>query len=105
MFEQYRHQLEELQKELELRVTKARISLSKEHSADWSEQAIERENDEVLVELVREGEQELAQIKMSLARMESGDYGQCSNCKDKINPARLCAMPMSTLCIHCAEKL
>ena len=104
MYEEFRDKLEELKKELQLRVTKARISLSKPHSADWNEQAIERENDEVLIELVREGEQELEQIKLSLVRMDAGDYGQCERCGDAINPARLKATPMSTLCIQCATK-
>ncbi len=104
MYQEYRHQLEELKQELELRVAKARTSLSNKHSADWSEQAIERENEEVLVELIREGEQELEQIKKSLARMNSGEYGLCSDCGDAINPERLQAMPMATNCIQCAKK-
>ena len=103
MYEKYRIKLEELKSELESRVARAKQSLSKPHSADWSEQAVERENDEVLVELIREGEQELRQIKQSLIKMDSGDYGQCDGCGDAINPDRLSAMPMSTLCIKCAE--
>ena len=45
MYKQHREQLEELKAELELRVTKARKSLSKPHSANWTEQAVERENE------------------------------------------------------------
>jgi len=103
MYEQQRKQLEQLKKELQKRVSKARASLSAQHSADWSEQSVERENDEVLVELVREGEEEIKQIKKAFSRMDSGQYGQCEKCGEDINQQRLGIMPMATLCIHCAS--
>ena len=102
-YEKYRLQLEELKSELETRIAKANNSLSASHSADWSEQAIERENDEVLVELVREGKEELEQIKLAFMRMDKGRYGTCVTCGAAINPHRLNAMPMATLCVECAS--
>ncbi len=104
MYEEHRTQLESLKKELEIRIVKARASLSSRRSADWSEQATERENDEVLMELVREAEEEMLQIKRALATMDAGKYGQCTKCGEDINPQRLSAMPMSTLCIRCATE-
>lgn len=105
MYEKHRKQLESLKGELETRVAKARTSLTRLRSADWSEQATERENDEVLLELVREGEEEMNQIKAALMRMDAGNYGECSHCGENINPERLSAMPMSTLCIDCANQI
>ena len=102
-YEKYRLQLEVLKSELATRVAKANTSLSASHSADWSEQAVERENDEVLVELVREGKEELEQIKLAFMRMDKGHYGTCVTCGAAINPQRLNAMPMATLCIKCAS--
>jgi RNA polymerase-binding transcription factor len=102
-YEKYRLQLEELKSELETRVAKANTSLSASHSTDWSEQAVERENDEVLVELVREGKEELEQIKLAFMRMDKGHYGTCVTCGAAINPQRLNAMPMATLCVECAS--
>lgn len=105
MYKKHREQLESLKSELEIRIAKARASLSSRRSADWSEQATERENDEVLLELVREAEEEMGQIKRALAAMDSGKYGLCTRCGEDINPQRLSAMPMSTLCIGCATEI
>lgn len=105
MYREHRKQLENLKNELEIRIVKARTSLSNQRSADWSEQATERENDEVLLELVREAEEEMQQIKKALAAMDSGKYGLCTHCGQNINPQRLSAMPMSTLCITCATEI
>lgn len=102
-YEKYRLRLEELKSELETRIARANTSLSDSHSADWSEQAVERENDEVLVELVREGKEELEQIKLAFIRMDKGHYGTCVTCGAAINPQRLNAMPMATLCVECAS--
>jgi RNA polymerase-binding transcription factor DksA len=43
-------------------------------TADWSEQASERENDEVLESLGNSSEQELEMIKFALHRLENGTY-------------------------------
>ncbi len=102
-YEKYRLQLEALKSELEARIAKANTSLSASHSANWSEQAVERENDEVLVELVREGTEELEQIQHAFTRMDEGHYGMCVTCGNAINPQRLKAIPMATLCIECAS--
>ncbi len=102
-YEKYRLQLEALKSELEARIAKINTSLSASHSTDWSEQAVERENDEVLVELMREGEEELEQIRHAFMRMDEDHYGKCETCGAAINPQRLNAMPMTTLCIKCAS--
>ncbi len=74
-------------------------------TADWSEQATERENDEVLESLGVTTEQELAQINLALKRIESGEYFYCIECGEEIPEARLELLPFSTLCVRCAEKL
>ena len=42
-------------------------------------------------------------INTALARIESGDYGDCFYCGELINPKRLEADPTAKLCISCAE--
>ena len=74
-------------------------------SADWSEQATERENDEVLESLGNTATQELAMINMALKRIDAGEYFNCSNCGEEIPPARLELLPFSALCVNCADKL
>ncbi|MES9935969.1 MAG: TraR/DksA family transcriptional regulator [Sedimenticola sp.] len=72
--------------------------------SDFSEQAVERENEEVLDALGEAGRRELSQINRTLARIDSGDYGICAECGVDIPEARLDVLPHSTLCVPCAEK-
>lgn len=74
-------------------------------SADWAEQASERENDEVLESLGNASTIELARIKRALDRIEAGDYFFCSECGEEIPPARLELLPFTTHCVNCAQKL
>ncbi len=74
-------------------------------SQDFAEQATERENEEVLGALGEAGSLELSRINRTLERIESGDYGQCSDCGDEIPEARLKVLPNAERCIDCAEKL
>ncbi len=74
-------------------------------SADWSEQASERENDEVLESLGISSEQELVMIKFALHRIENGTYFQCDECGEDIPTARLELLPFTAHCVNCAEKI
>jgi DnaK suppressor protein len=72
--------------------------------ADWEEQAVELENEEVLAELDVSQRHTLEAIEAALARLDAGTYGVCVECGDKIAPRRLEALPFSTLCITCARE-
>lgn len=45
---------------------------------------------------------ELRRIEAALKRIDSGDYGYCTDCEEAITMARLDANPMVTLCLKCA---
>ena len=47
---------------------------------------------------------ELQRIIAALKRIESGDYGYCLECDEKIAVARLEIDPAAPLCINCASK-
>jgi DnaK suppressor protein len=47
----------------------------------------------------------LLQIEKALARIESGEYGYCEHCGEKINVNRLKAQPYSIYCIECKEDI
>ncbi len=47
---------------------------------------------------------ELRLINSALARIEQGDYGECSECGDEIPVKRLAIQPYSLLCIECQEE-
>jgi len=70
---------------------------------DFAEQAVQRENDEVLDRLDEAGREKLLQIDATLARLEKGEYGVCESCGSPINPARLEALPYTSLCVKCAS--
>jgi DnaK suppressor protein len=74
-------------------------------SADWEEQAIERENDEVLESLGITAELELVMINNALKRIDAGEYFHCSLCGGEIPIARLELLPFSAHCVSCADDL
>ena len=74
-------------------------------SADWSEQASERENDEVLETLGNASEQDLQMINYALLRIENGTYFLCDECGSEIPEARLELLPFTPYCVDCAEKI
>ena len=97
-----------LDRRLELQARLAEIKSDVTHAevpmpADFAEQAVERETEEVLDALGEAGEVELRAISKALARIESGDYGVCTGCGDPIPPKRLEVLPFSDKCVHCAE--
>ncbi len=73
-------------------------------SADWAEQASERENDEVLESLGHSSSHNLIMINNALKRIDSGEYFSCSHCGEDIPTARLKLLPFTTSCVNCAEK-
>ena len=71
---------------------------------DWAEDAIIRENDEVLEALDTDTRARLQQLRAAVARIDEGTYGRCAECDDPIHPARLAALPEITTCIECATE-
>lgn len=47
---------------------------------------------------------ELAQLDAALARIQSGDYGTCTDCGVDIQPERLQAAPQALRCIACQTR-
>lgn len=78
-------------------------SLRAEHSASFSEQAMERESDEVKEHLEVSLNTEIESIKAALKRIGAGSYETCSSCGGDIGAARLEALPYTSICIKCAE--
>lgn len=70
---------------------------------DFADQAVQRQNDEVIDRLRVVIEWELDQIDGALARIVAGDYGCCERCDRLIAPARLEVMPQTALCEACAR--
>ena len=58
---------------------------------------------QMAIEVERRRKQQLLQIKGALLRMESGDFGYCSNCGEEIAAKRLNINPIATCCVGCSE--
>lgn len=102
--EHFKNKLLALQQEISARINAIDKDIRHEGmSSDWTEQATERENDEVLESLGNASEQELAMIKAALKRIESGNYFNCSSCGERIPDARLESLPFTTHCVECAD--
>lgn len=62
-------------------------------SADFEEQAIERENDDVVFALDDNLVVERRAVAAALERIEVGTFGTCTKCGREIEAARLDAIP------------
>ncbi len=69
---------------------------------DSGEQAVQRENDEVVEQLGLRVDGELAAIDVALARVAAGTYERCAQCGEPIGAARLAALPLTAVCVSCA---
>ncbi|MDD5268681.1 MAG: TraR/DksA family transcriptional regulator [Methylococcales bacterium] len=93
----------------ELNVRLAKITNDLRHSdvpleKDFSEQATQNENNEVMDYLGNSTRTEIEMVKQAIARIDNGQYGICRVCGEPINKKRLIALPYSTMCINCASK-
>ncbi|WP_299726368.1 TraR/DksA family transcriptional regulator [uncultured Endozoicomonas sp.] len=89
--------------ELNTRLGSIKEDVTRKNSADWSEQAQERENDEVMDALGNEAVMELRKINKALDRINEGEYGYCDGCGQEIPGQRLKVMPYADYCVGCAE--
>ena len=106
-YEQIRRKLISKRDEIEGRLKKVDQDILHSNGApnpDSGEQAIERENDDVLEALGGLARSELEKINTALARIERNEYGNCTLCKKAISTERLKAIPYADRCINCADK-
>jgi DnaK suppressor protein len=71
------------------------------HQADDATDAFEQAKE---LSLLQNSERVLAQVEAALIRFEQGVYGICEQCGDRIDPARLKALPYASLCLNCQQR-
>lgn len=101
-YEKVKEKLTDRKNELESLLNRVELSARKKLDKDFEEQAIQRQNEEVLTSLDDSLNEELEQIEEALYRIENGMYGKCANCGNEIGEKRLLAVPHTSLCIECA---
>lgn len=97
-----KNQLDDRLADLTARLASIDAELDTHQNADWEELATEREGDEVLESMGRDGQAEIRRIRAALARVESGDYGTCVKCGAEIAEDRLNLLPETPFCRNCA---
>ncbi len=98
-----RHELQTKKKELNARLERITANLRRGFESDSEEMAKQLEDQEVVDALGNEARDELVKISITLQRIDSGDYGLCSECDLEIDANRLAAYPYASECIDCAE--
>lgn len=64
------------------------------------------ESDRMLLILMAERDRnQIKEIDRALKRLESGEYGTCKTCGNKIAMRRLQVNPTATLCTHCQQTM
>jgi RNA polymerase-binding transcription factor DksA len=71
-------------------------------AGDWSDRAIQLQNDEALQAIGDAAQDELAAVEEALQRLQRGLYGVCKECGAEIEPGRLQALHAVT-CAACAS--
>ena len=97
-------QLEARLGELTARLQRIENELEQPVSDSFAEQAVEREEEEVLEDLGAAGVQEIRMIEAALDRIDQGTYGTCVVCGDPIGDDRLDVLPQTPMCRDCAAQ-
>ena len=92
-----------LQEELKTRIENINANVNNRHTSQkFSEQTVDRQNDDVLLNLKDEAEAELEQINHALLKIERDLYGKCETCHKKIGEERISVLPFTPYCKNCA---
>ena len=83
---------------------KNELALSPDDMPDETDLAASEINQNLVFKLRDRERQLLAKINEALGKMAEGTFGTCEGCEEPIEPRRLEARPVSTLCIACKEK-
>jgi RNA polymerase-binding protein DksA len=78
-----------------------REALKAEIDVNFGEGDPELVERDMAVSLIREQERKLDSLEQALQQARRGAYGICERCGQPIDPARLEAVPDTTLCVNC----
>jgi RNA polymerase-binding protein DksA len=84
-----------------LRLARLREALRSEVDPDADEGDPDVVEQEKAMALMQNLERKLASIDCALRRAQNGTYGICERCGQRIDPARLEAVPETILCLQC----
>jgi len=104
----------ETRKAINIKIGEARVAIAEQEEANAAvtpDNAIGRISrmDAMYNKQVNEGtlqraRERLAKLEYVLGKIDEPGFGQCDFCHQPIQPARLVAMPESTICVRCATR-
>lgn len=97
-------ELERERKETRMELERLREALRYEPERADDEVDLDIYEREKTLALVHNLERKLEEIERAIASVETGRYGICESCGQPIDPARLEALPHTTLCVSCKAK-
>ena len=100
-----RKKLEEEREQTKVELERLREYLKAEPDPTGDEADLDAYEREKNLALVRRMEQKLDEIDNALLAAKKGTYGICERCGKPIDPARLAALPETTLCVKCKNEL
>ena len=107
--EQYKKKLEQRQQELRRTVSRnvayGRAADSDDIAQDVADKAANSYTKEFLFSQSSNDRALLARVEEALVRIREGNFGECINCGNEVNPKRLEAVPWARYCIQCQEKI
>ncbi len=83
---------------------KNELTVSVDDMPDETDLAASEVNQNLIFKLRDRERQLLGKIDEAMARMDAGLFGVCEECEENIEPRRLEARPVSTMCIACKER-
>ena len=105
IIEQEKRKLEKERAETLAELDHLREYLRGEVDADAEEADPDLYEREKTLALIRTLENKLESIEQALRLAQKGTYGICERCGEKIDPARLEALPHTTLCVKCKSQM
>ncbi len=99
-----------LKENLESIITESRenvqsLTEQRDVDADQLDLAVTESNRDFALRLADRERRLLRKIKLSIERIQQGEYGTCESCGAPITFQRLMARPVATLCIDCKTEM
>lgn len=106
--QKYRERLLAQQQQIEQRILRTVADLQdmeSERDIERTDHIQEEAANDAMVALDERSRRLVEEIRAALARIDDGTYGDCEECGEPINPARLEALPTARRCVDCQEAL
>lgn len=79
------------------------LSVDDAETPDPVDLAVRNYSKNVMLAVSENESRQLALVDEALLRVGDGEYGDCQNCENEIQPKRLAAIPWARYCLSCQE--